>query len=185
MYGWEQARVAASLVLGPLRSMPVTLASLIHRDHQDLDRSLTTMTAGPTSASEAVALLEAVRIGMTAHAIGQTMVFRDLLDLSCPQALAAVVRTILDEHREQARALAELANTRPGTSAWNTRASELRVMLLDHSAREEFVRVPLWDHVPADVQRSLASTYATERLRRMAVADAPRRSPLAPVWSFN
>ena len=165
--------------------MPVTLASLIHRDHEDLDRTLTAMTASPTSAREAVTLLEALRIGMTAHAIGQTMVFRDLLELSCPHALTAMVRTILDEHREQARVLAALANTRPGSSSWHTRASELRVMLLDHSAREEFVRISLWDHVPADVQQRLASTYATERLRRMAVADAPRKNPLAPVWSFN
>lgn len=165
--------------------MPVTLASLIHRDHEDLDRTLTAMTAPPTSATEAVALLEALRIGMTAHAIGQTMVFRDLLDLSCPQALTAMVRTILDEHRAQARALAALANARPGTSAWNTRASELRGLLLDHVAREELARISQWDHVPADVQQSLASTYATERLRRMAVVDAPRREPLSPVWSFN
>lgn len=165
--------------------MPVSLASLIHRDHEDLDRTLTAMTAPPTSANEAASLLEALRIGMTAHAIAQTMVFRDLLERSCPQALTAMVRTILDEHREQARALAALANTCPGTNSWNTRASELRVMLLDHSAREELVRISLWDHVPADVQQGLASTYATERLRRMAVADAPRTSPLAPLWSFN
>lgn len=173
------------MVLEALSSMSVTLASLIHRDHEDLDRSLTAMSAPPTSASEAVALLDALRIGMTAHAIGQTMVFRDLLELSCTHALTAMVRTILDEHRAQARVLAALANTRPGTSSWDTRALELRVMLLDHAAREEFARVSLWDHVPADVRSSLASTYATERLRRMAVADAPRSEPLAPAWSFN
>jgi hypothetical protein len=52
--------------------------------HEDLERSLTAMTVPPTSAREAVALLEALRIGMTAHAIDQTMVFRDLLDLPAP-----------------------------------------------------------------------------------------------------
>src|SRR5689334_18408171 len=99
--------------------MSVTLASLIRRDHGDLDLTLTALTAPPTSAGEAVALLEALRIGMTAHAIAQTMVFRDLLDFSCPPVHTAMVRTILDEHRDQARALAALANTRPGTSSWN------------------------------------------------------------------
>jgi hypothetical protein len=65
---------------------------------------------------------------------------------------------------------------------------ELRVMMLDHAAREEYVRSSLTDHAPADARVELARGYATERLLGFAYLEPPKRrrtGPPAPLWLFN
>ena len=86
--------------------------------------------------------------------------------------VAESIRTILDEHRKQARDVAALGALRIGTSEWQDAVLELRIAILDHKAREEFIAVTLFDHVGPMMRRSLARVYATERLRRFASLDA-------------
>ena len=129
---------------------------------------LLALTDPATSVTRAVSLLEELQVGFAAHAVAQGAAMRDVLGTTVsPRALGMIVRTILDEHRSQARALTALALAGPGTSTWTTRALELRVTLLDHATREEFMRTSLIDHVSAESRRALASRYATERLRRL------------------
>ncbi len=89
------------------------LTVLIRRDHDDLDRTLTAMTDPTISRDDAVALLDAYRIGLTAHAVAQTTVLPDVLGpIVTPQALARIMQGIFEEHRDQALALAALASER-------------------------------------------------------------------------
>src|SRR5439155_25496918 len=125
-----------------------------------------------TPAIESVKVLEALQSAFVAHAVAHGSALRDVLGATLsPRALGMIVRTIVDEHRDQARALAALALAGPGTHAWRARARDLRARLVDHATREEFMRASLSDHVSAESRRALASKYATERLRRLVDMD--------------
>jgi hypothetical protein len=151
--------------------MPIDLGALICRDHDDLDRALVALLRS-TTAAEAEPLLDALRICLGAHTAAQSTVLRDLLGpVASSRVIAENVRTILDEHRKQARELAVLGALRVGASEWQDAVLELRIAVLDHKAREEFIAVTLFDHVGPATRRAFARTYATERLRRFASLD--------------
>jgi hypothetical protein len=151
--------------------MPTDLGALISHDHDDLDRALVAMLRATTSA-EAESLLDAMRICLGAHTAAQSTVLRDLMGpVASSRVVAETIRTILDEHRRQARDLAALGALRVGTSEWQDAVLELRIAILDHKVREEFIAVTLFGHVGPATRRSLARTYATERLRRFASLD--------------
>jgi hypothetical protein len=152
--------------------MPADLGELICRDHDDLDRSLVALLRC-SSPREVAPLIDAMRIGLGAHTAAQAAVLRDLMGpVASSRLVAESVRTILDEHRKQARDVAALGALRVGTSEWQDALLELRIAILDHKAREEFIAVTLFDHVGPMMRRSLARVYATERLRRFASLDA-------------
>ena len=167
--------------------MPADVLLLLHRDHEDLDRVLAAMLEPKTTAAECVGLLEALRIGFTAHASAHGTVLRRLAeDRESPAHLRALLAGVLNEHREQSRALATLATLRPGSAAWTTRALELRVLMLDHASREDSVRAALCDQLDSPTRTLLARDYAGERLRRFGLVEPVRRPAHAtPRWVFN
>ncbi len=160
---------------------------LICRDHAELDRVLDTMLDPNTSPSECVGLLDALRIGFTAHAAAHGLVLQQLADENTTPALVrAMVGSVFEEHGDQARAIAALAGVRPGTATWLSRTLALRIHMRDHSSRDESVRASLGEHVGPETRRRFVRQYATERLRRFGVIEpSPRRAAAAQAWLFN
>ncbi len=140
-----------------------------------------------TSPSDCVGLLDALRIGLTAHAAAHGLVLQQLADENTTPALVrAIVGNVFEDHRDEARAIAALASVRPGTSAWLARTAELRAHMREHSSRDESVRASWCEHVAADMRRRFVSAYATERLRRFGVIEPSRRAAsTAPAWLFS
>ena len=163
------------------------VASLVRRDHDELDRILARMVDPAILTPECAGLVENLQLGFTAHAAAQGMVLRRLLgNLAPPPALLrATVSHMFSEHRDQARAIAALARVRPGSRAWVTGALELRVQMLDHAAREELLRASLGDALPREARRALAPGYATERLRRLGLLGPRDRHGARERWVFN
>ncbi len=159
---------------------------LICRDHNELDRVLDTMLDPNTSPSECVGLLDALRIGFTAHAAAHGLVLQQLADENTTPALVrAMVGSVFEEHGDQARAIAALQDVRPGTGAWLARTLQLRIQMRDHSTRAESVRASLGEHVGAETSQRFVRQYATERLRRFGVIEPSRRAAVPQAWIFN
>lgn len=122
-----------------------------------------------TPNQELVPLLEVFRLALAVHVAAEIKVL-DLLSFQVD--VVPVVRELTAqtraEHVTQQAAAETLSRVSPGSGAWYSRALELRVLVLDHSARAELLRWTLNDHIPAAVRRKLAADYATERLRVLA-----------------
>ncbi len=161
------------------------LTALIRRDHDDLDRVLVAMLDVTTSATECASLLDAFRIGFSAHAEAQSTVFSTILRYGAPRTLEDSIASIIDEHRSQCGAMWALAALEPCAGTWLSLALEMRVALLDHADRDDIMRSSLIDHIPATSRRHLASVYATERLRRLGAAEPVRGQEYVQAWLFE
>ena len=159
--------------------MRTDLRGLIRADHDDLDRTLVALINGSGDDAE---LLDALRVGLGAHAVAERLVLRDLLGpVASSRIVTDLVRGLLDEHRKHESMVAALAAQRHGTVEWRTRLLDLRVSVLDHAAREELIGATLLGHVTPARRHELAREYATERLRRFASLDI---GPVAEVPAF-
>ncbi len=142
------------------------LSALIRSDHTDLDRALVAMVEPSTPNAELVSLLEAFRLALAVHVAAEVKVLDTLPTLVSPiPVMRELIAQTRGEHVSQQAAAETLSRVIPGTCAWYARALELRVLVLDHSARAELLRWTLNDHVPAKIRRELAGLYATERMR--------------------
>ena len=161
--------------------MRTDLGGLIRSDHEDLDRMLVALIDSSGSADEAAFLIDALRVGLEAHAVAERAVLRDLLGpVASSRLVSDLVRNLLDEHRKHANMLAALTLLRAGSTEWRTSLLELRIAVLDHAAREDLVGATLLGCVGPARRRALAGEYATERLRRFAYLDAaPERHAMA------
>jgi hypothetical protein len=150
------------------------LSTLVRRDHDDLDAAVVAMVASATPCHELVSLLDAGRLALAVHVAAETDVLDKLRRIGVPPALEQVIELVRAEHGEQVRLAAQLAAVTPGSEPWYTLALELRIMLLDHATRSEYMRWSLDDHVEPEQRRWLAAEYATERMR--AVGRRTRRA---------
>lgn len=114
-------------------------------------------------------LLDVFRLALAVHVAAEIKVL-DLLSVQVD--VIPVVRELIAqtraEHVTQQAAAETLSRVAPGSGAWYSRALELRVLVLDHSARAELLRWTLNDHIPSALRRKLAADYATERMRVLA-----------------
>jgi hypothetical protein len=148
--------------------MPTDLGGLIRADHDDLDRALLALIDAASS-DESALLVDALHVGLGAHAAAERVVLRDLLGpVASSRLISGLVENLVDEHCRHATMLASLGSLRRGSTEWTASILELRVAILDHAAREELVGTTLLGHVAPARRRALASEYATERLRRLA-----------------
>lgn len=155
--------------------MSPDVCALVRRDHDDLDRALAALVDPATRVDELVALLDVLRLALAVHVTAEAKIFDTLLEIvSGPEALRLICTQSRVEHGAQHAALDALAAARPASDTWFARALELRVLVLDHAARADLARWTLQDHVPTQLQRTLARDYATERMRVLA-----RTSPVA------
>jgi hypothetical protein len=144
----------------------VDLCELARRDHDDLDRALQAMLAPDTPPREASNLLDIFRMCLAVHLIAESRVFEMLVSIvRPPPALRLQIAQLRSEHIAQHRMAELLATIEPASDNWSTVALELRVLLLDHAKREDYLRSTLDDHVPNSIGRGIAARYATERMQ--------------------
>lgn len=156
------------------------LCALVRRDHDDLDAALGAMVNPVTSPKELANLLEIFRLALAVHTATETRIFATLLKrVPGPRTLGLIAEHCRLEHLEQRNAAEVLTGLRPGSIAWYESALELRVHVLDHTARSDYARWTLQDHVPAELHRALASEYAIERMRVLASTSPIREAARA------
>jgi hypothetical protein len=144
----------------------VDLYELARRDHEDLDRALDAMVAHDTPPREQLNLLDVFRLCLAVHLVAESRVFGTLLSLiRPPAALRGQIAQLRAEHEVQQRVAERLASIEPGTDDWYSVALELRVLVLDHAKREDYLRDLFDDYIPPAVARAIASQYATERMK--------------------
>jgi hypothetical protein len=153
----------------------VDLCTLARRDHEDLDRALLAMLEPGTPARELSNLLDVFRLALAVHLVAETRVLTTLVSIvRPPPALRLQIAQLRTEHVGQELTAERLLNVTPASDAWYEGVLELRVMVLDHAKREDYLRASLDDHVPTTISRGLTAEYATERMRMLA-----QTSPLA------
>ena len=151
------------------REEDADVTSVIRGDHDDLVRQLRVLADSTTPLSKVLELFDSFRAAFAAHTFAQAVAWREVLGPAPrPRVLAMIVESLLDEHRSQARVLAALALSGPGTREWRMRANDLCVQLLDHAMREQFMRATLRDHVTEASRRGLAETYTSVRTQQLA-----------------
>jgi hypothetical protein len=144
----------------------VDLCELARRDHDDLDRALLAMLEPETPAREVGNLLDIFRMCLAVHLIAESRAFAMLVSIvRPPPALRLQIAQLRNEHLAQQRTADLLSTLNPGSDEWSTVALELRVMLLDHAKREDYLRATIEDHVPTTLSRGIAAQYATERMQ--------------------
>ncbi|MEO7096113.1 MAG: hypothetical protein ABI175_22820, partial [Polyangiales bacterium] len=111
--------------------------------------------------------LDGVRLGLIAHAEAEDIV---LGAFDMVPALEILIGQARAAHVTQEKALTALVCARPQTSVWRDRAYQLRELVAYHAAQEEAYLLPaLRHHVPADHYGKLAGSFATQRLRQLAM----------------
>ncbi len=151
------------------------LCKIVRRDHDDLDRALLAMVEPTTPADELAPLLDGFRLGLAIHLVAESRVLATLVTLVRPPvALRVQIAELRGEHAMQQRTAERLATLEPCTDDWYNCALELRVLVLDHAKRQDYLRGPFEGHVPSTIRRGLVAQYASERMRLLATT-----SPLA------
>lgn len=128
-----------------------------------------------TPPREAANLLDVFRLALAVHLVAETRVIASLVSIVRPPSkLRLQLKQLQREHATQAEGAERLAELEAKSEPWCSAALELRVMLLDHAKREDYLRSVLDDHVPIAIGRGLVAEYATERLKLLSTT-----SPLA------
>src|SRR3954470_1291276 len=155
--------------------MPTDFLTLLRRDHTDLQDELTQLLDPVASSAELRMALDGVHLGLTAHAEAEDIVLGRFEMLPALQILIAQARAA---HRAQEGALTALVTARPQTDTWRDRAQHLRELVECHARQEEQYLLPaLREHVPCEHYGRLAGSFATERLRQLAMLQ-----PSSPIY---
>jgi hypothetical protein len=153
----------------------VDVLALLCRDHTELERVLQVMIAPASPEAELREALEAVHVGLSAHAEAEGVMLRAMLDRSHPPALVYLLCSqVVAAHLAQEGALVSLEASRPGTQQWRDRAAHLRNLIDHHDLHERSCVLPaLRDYLPRDIYQRLASSYASARLRALGTVPIP------------
>lgn len=142
---------------------------LLQRDHSDLERGVDELLQAVT-VIEIRTTLDGIRLGLTAHVEAEDIVLAGALrSIESPPHLEKLIDHVRAAHLTQQRALSALVCTRPGTHVWKDRAHRLRDLVYEHAVHEERNVVPVLRELAASIYESLAGTFATERLRQLAM----------------
>jgi len=157
--------------------MPTDFLTLLHRDHDDLERGLEELLATST-VEQRRCTLDGVRLGLVAHAEAEDIVlYRALTRADASRALAALVEDAHVQHVAQEAMLGSLVCAMPGTAEWRDAALYLRDLVHEHADHEENRVLPAIREVMPRVYEALAGEFATERLRQLA-----QLQPSAPIY---
>jgi hypothetical protein len=158
--------------------MGTDILTLLHRDHEDLETGLTTLLDRSRSIAQVRTAVDGVRLGLTAHAEAEDIVFSVALARSAAGAgLAEMLEGGAASHRQQERTLAALVVTAIGSSEWCSRATTLRGLVREHAVFVELRLIPAIRELAPEVYPTLAGLFATERLRQLSML-----MPSAPVY---
>jgi len=149
--------------------MGTDILALLHRDHEDLQKGLITLLDRTKSIGQIRIALDGIRLGLTAHAEAEDIVFS-------AASLGTLIEGSAKAHRDQERALAVLVVTALGSHAWFARASTLLGLVHDHAAYDERHVLPAIRELAPGVYPTLAGLFATERLHQLSML-----LPSAPV----
>lgn len=134
-----------------------------------------------TPTRELTGLLDIFRLALAVHLVAESRVLTTLVSIvRPPPTLRLQIAQLRTEHVEQQLAAEHLVGHEPCSDAWCTGVLELRVLVLDHAKREDYLRAALDDHVPSAIGRGLVSQYATERMKMLATT-----SPLMLAQQFR
>jgi hypothetical protein len=176
----SRVMVSTSLREG-IHTAPIALMTdflmLLQRDHHDLETGLDELLQATTIAQIRSAL-DGVRLGLTAHAEAEDIVLHSaLVQAGSPELLDDLIGQARSAHLAQEGALAYLVCAKPGSQTWRDRARKLRDLCHSHAQFEERQVVPaIREYAPA-VYEALAGSFATERLRQLAMLQ-----PSAPIF---
>ena len=148
--------------------MTTDFLTLLHRDHDDLERALEELLEAE-SAVDIATTLDGVRLGLTAHAEAEDIVLYQALTRSnSDRVIEALVQDAHEQHVAQERALASLVCSRPHSPEWRDSIQRLRDLVRDHAEHEESRVLPAFRELMPKVYEALAGEFATERLRQFA-----------------
>jgi hypothetical protein len=149
---------------------------LLQRDHHDLESGLDELLQA-TTVVQIRSALDGVRLGLTAHAEAEDIVLhRALVQAGSPAVLDELIGQARSAHLAQEGALAYLVCATPGSQTWRDRAHRLRDLVHSHAVFEETNVVPAIRAFAPAVYEALAGSFATERLRQLAMLQ-----PSAPI----
>jgi hypothetical protein len=158
--------------------MGTDILTLLRRDHDDLDKGLVTLLDRSKSLGQIRTELDGVRLGLTAHAEAEEIVFAHAIRNSPARpALEMIVEEAAHAHRLQEIGLAAVVCTPLHTQDWYLRCATLRELVLDHARYEETSVLPALRALAPEVYPTLAGKFATERLRQLSML-----LPSAPVY---
>ena len=142
---------------------------LLQRDHHDLETGLDELLEAMT-VEQIRSALDGVRLGLTAHAEAEDIVLHiALVQAGSPEVLDDLIGQARDAHLVQEGALSYLVCATPGSQVWRDRARKLRDLVHGHAHHEEMTVVPAIREMAPDVYETLAGSFATERLRQLAM----------------
>ena len=148
--------------------MPTDFLTLLHRDHDDLERGLEELLA-TSSVEQLRCTLDGVRLGLVAHAEAEDIVlYQALARADASRTLAALVEDAHVQHVAQEAALGSLVCAPPRTAEWRDAARYLRDLVREHADHEEHRILPAIRELMPRVYEALAGEFATERLRQLA-----------------
>jgi len=158
--------------------MATDILALLKRDHEDLARGIDALLDSNATIAEIRTALDGARLGLSAHAEAEEIVFAYAVRQSIePRALALVVDEASQAHKLQEVALASLVCAPLGTVGWYDSATWLRELVSDHAGYEEKHVLPAIRELAPAAYSHLAGRFATERLRQLSMM-----APSAPVY---
>jgi hypothetical protein len=158
--------------------MATDILVLLRRDHEDLARGLEALLAPNASIAQIRTALDGARLGLTAHAEAEDIVFAHAVRQSSERrALNMIVDEASQSHKLQEVALASLVCAPLGTPAWYDNARWLRDLVNDHASYEEKYVLPEIRELAPEAYEHLAGRFATERLRQLSML-----APSAPIF---
>ena len=151
----------------------VELEDLIASDHAELERAVYALSAWAPTAEQR-ATLDAARLAFAAHAEAESNVLHAALVRVPPDHIASrMLVEVLRSHAQQESLFWRLARNVPNTVEWTEALGDLRASCFDHHRDERIGLLPLVRELVApDVYCLLAPSYATERLRALAMMSA-------------
>ena len=158
--------------------MATDILSLLRRDHQDLDHDLAALLDATASIGTIRIALDGVRLGLTAHAEAEDIVFHSsLAHCRAARALELVVDEASQAHHLQEVVLSGLVCSPLGSATWYNNAGWLRQLVHEHATYEEQAVLPVIKELAPELYPSLAGRFATERLRQLSML-----APSAPLY---
>jgi hypothetical protein len=150
-------------------ALMIDFLMLLQRDHHDLETGLDELLQA-TTVVQIRSALDGVRLGLTAHAEAEDIVLHiALVQAGSLQMLDDLIGQARSAHLAQEGALAYLVCATPGSQTWKDRAHRLHDMVHSHAQFEETRVVPAIRELAPAVYDSLAGSFATERLRQLAM----------------
>jgi hypothetical protein len=161
-----------------MRSMGTDILVLLRRDHEDLDKGLAALLDATLSIGQIRTSLDGVRLGLTAHAEAEDIVFHHAIGRStAARVLMLVVEEAAQAHHVQEVALAALVCAPLGSASWFDNAQWMRDLVREHARYEEDCVLPAIRELAPAAYPALAGQFATERLRQLSML-----APSAPVY---